>query len=75
MRKTKDVAIKQMNDIVEEKPWPSLPDGIKPYYLDDAVCIIHGDCRDVVPQLGRFDLLLTENNYLTDITTWCMLWV
>ena len=48
---------------------------MNPYYQDDAVTIYHGDCREIVPQLGRFDLLLTENNYLTDITTGCKLWV
>ena len=36
---------------------------MKPYYEDDAVTIYHGDCRDIVPQLGRFDLLLTDPPY------------
>ena len=34
-----------------------------PYYQDDAVTIYHGDCREVVPTLGRFDLLLTDPPY------------
>lgn len=38
----------------------SLP---KPYYQDSAVTIYHGDCREIVPQLGRFDLLLTDPPY------------
>ena len=36
---------------------------MKPYYQDDAVTIYHGDCRQIVPQLGRFDLLLTDPPY------------
>ena len=32
----------------------------KPYYEDSAVTIYHGDCREIVPQLGRIDLLLTD---------------
>ena len=36
---------------------------LKPYYQDDAVTIYHGDCREIVPQLGRFDLLLTDPPY------------
>ena len=39
------------------------PVGIKPYYEDDAVFLIHGDCREIVPLLGRFDLLLTDPPY------------
>lgn len=35
----------------------------KPYYQDAAVTIYHGDCRQIVPQLGRFDLLLTDPPY------------
>lgn len=47
----------------ETSQWPSLPVGIKPYYLDDSVCIICGDCLEIVPTLGRFDLLLTDPPY------------
>ncbi len=36
---------------------------MKPYYQDDAVTIYHGDCREIVPTLGRFDLLLTDPPY------------
>jgi site-specific DNA-methyltransferase (adenine-specific) len=36
---------------------------LKPYYHDSAVTIYHGDSRNIVPQLGRFDLLLTDPPY------------
>jgi len=36
---------------------------MKPYYQDDSVTIYHGDNRAIVPQLGRFDLLLTDPPY------------
>jgi len=35
----------------------------KPYYQDQSVIIYHGDCRQIVPQLGSFDLLLTDPPY------------
>jgi DNA modification methylase len=38
----------------------SLP---KPYYQDSAVTLYLGDCREIVPTLGRFDLLLTDPPY------------
>lgn len=41
--------------------WP--PKGITPYYLDDSVCIVHGDCRDVLPVLQPVDLVLTDPPY------------
>jgi adenine-specific DNA-methyltransferase len=34
-----------------------------PYYQDEAVTIYHGDCREIVPGLGRFDLVLTDPPY------------
>jgi len=36
---------------------------VTPYYQDDAVTIYHGDCREILPTLGRFDLLLTDPPY------------
>lgn len=34
-----------------------------PYYDDGRCVIYHADCRDVLPALGRFDLLLTDPPY------------
>jgi DNA modification methylase len=34
-----------------------------PYYQDDYVTLYHGDCREIVPTLGMFDLLLTDPPY------------
>ena len=36
---------------------------MKPYYQDSAVTLYHGDCKEIVPQLGKFDLLLTDPPY------------
>ncbi|MBK7092377.1 MAG: site-specific DNA-methyltransferase [bacterium] len=35
----------------------------KPYYSDEAVTIYNADCRQVLPFLQRFDLLLTDPPY------------
>jgi DNA modification methylase len=40
-----------------------LGDIMKPYYQDSAVTIYHGDCREIVSTLGKFDLLLTDPPY------------
>lgn len=39
---------------------------MKPYYQNSGITIYHGDCREIVPQLGKFDLLLTDPPYGMD---------
>lgn len=34
-----------------------------PFYEDGAVTIYHGDCREILPELDRVDLLLTDPPY------------
>ena len=41
--------------------WP--PAGIDWYYSDEAVCIAHGDCREILPLLPKVDLVLTDPPY------------
>ena len=36
---------------------------IKPYYEHQGITVYHGDCREILPELGRFDLLLTDPPY------------
>jgi site-specific DNA-methyltransferase (adenine-specific) len=36
---------------------------MNPYYEATGITIYHGDCREILPQLGRFDLLLTDPPY------------
>lgn len=36
---------------------------MKPYYEDKWVKIFHGDCRDILPQLDKVDLVLTDPPY------------
>ena len=38
-----------------------------PYHESDGVTLYHGDCREILPQLGRFDLLLTDPPYGIDV--------
>jgi DNA modification methylase len=35
----------------------------KPYYSHAGIEIYHGDCREVLPSLGNFDMLLTDPPY------------
>lgn len=62
---------------VSQKSPLILPPGIKPYYLEDNIAIIHGDCREVLPQIS-FDLLFTSppwnvglayENFADDLTS------
>jgi len=34
-----------------------------PYYQDEWVTIYHGDCRDILPELPKVDLVLTDPPY------------
>ena len=36
---------------------------MKPYYQDDYVTIYHGDCREILPDLPKVDLVLTDPPY------------
>jgi len=36
---------------------------IKPYYQDEQSCIYLGDCRTILPQLEKVDLVLTDPPY------------
>jgi len=35
----------------------------EPYYQDDYVTIYHGDCREILPELPKVDLVLTDPPY------------
>ncbi|MCK5018408.1 MAG: site-specific DNA-methyltransferase [Candidatus Peribacteraceae bacterium] len=36
---------------------------MKPYYQDDYCTIYHGDCREILPELPKVDLVLTDPPY------------
>jgi DNA modification methylase len=40
---------------------------MRPYYEDVAVTIYHGDCREVLPQLGPVDHVITDPPYSRDV--------
>ena len=37
----------------------------KPYYEDSHVTLYCGDCREILPELGKFDCVVTDPPYLT----------
>ncbi len=43
-----------------------------PFYGDDYVCILHGDCREILPELPKVDLAWTDAPYNVgkDYGTW-----
>jgi len=38
-----------------------------PYYTEPGIEIYHGDCREVLPELGKVDLVLTDPPYGADV--------
>ena len=53
------VAIAQVQDMGQGKGRGTM----KPYYQDSACTIFHGDCREILPQLPKVDLVLTDPPY------------
>jgi len=45
----------------------SLP---KPYYKNSHVTIYHGDCMDILPELNKVDMVLTDPPYGTTTCDW-----
>ena len=43
---------------------------IKPYYQDDYVIIYHGDCKEILPELPKIDLVLTDPPYGVRDDSW-----
>ena len=43
---------------------------MKPYYQDEWVTIYHGDCREILPQLPKVDLVLTDPPYGISSVYW-----
>lgn len=41
-----------------------------PYWQRDGITIYNGDCREILPKLGRFDLVLTDPPYGVSYSTW-----
>ena len=42
----------------------------KPYYQDEWVTIYHGDCREILPDLPKVDLVLTDPPYFLPIQSY-----
>jgi site-specific DNA-methyltransferase (adenine-specific) len=40
-----------------------------PYYEQDGITIYHGDCREILPELGPVDLVLTDPPYGMNLDT------
>jgi DNA modification methylase len=36
---------------------------VKPYYDQGGITIYHGDCREVLPTIGRVDSLISDPPY------------
>jgi len=43
---------------------------MKPYYEDSHVTIYHGDCREILPNLNKVDLVLTDPPYFLPIQSY-----
>jgi len=42
---------------------------LKPYYQDDYCTIYHGDCREILPNLPKVDLVVTDPPYGINLNT------
>jgi site-specific DNA-methyltransferase (adenine-specific) len=42
---------------------------MKPYYQQDGITIYHGDCREVLPHIAHFDVIVSDPPYGCSATT------
>src|SRR5262245_44882177 len=42
---------------------------VKPFYADEAVSLYHGECLDILPQLGPVDHVITDPPYEAEAHT------
>ena len=43
---------------------------MKPYYEEGGVTIYHGDCRDIIPQLGPIETVITDPVWPNSLPQW-----
>ena len=49
--------------IYNKRQWSPEDEMIKPYYEHAGITIYHGDCREILPELPKVDLVLTDPPY------------
>lgn len=47
-----------------------LPSSIKPYYQEEGIAIIHGDCHELLPRLTLVDLIIADPPYGAGQASW-----
>lgn len=68
MNETTEAALNHEATAAPVQPFVPVPESPKPYYEKDGITIYHGDCRAILPHIGKVDAVITDPPFFMPAT-------